>query len=534
MILADESKSTSSIVKPTRSDKKYVYESHVSKTITSAGAFSGGSTVTFYIYIGGKLGGKSIYFKDVTITGTYAAATTAENAPEKPTFSVDGGAVNGGSTTTIESTYATKIFYAWTASSEAPAVGNAAYTEVSGDSYVYTIPNTTATMYLHAYSWNNHSGSTYSDIKSAQFNVTKVYSPAKTWNFTSTPADVLEALDNTSNWNYDSGSGRYTNKSTVAADSELGTLTASSWSGIQVGGSIGAGNLRINKDAYIQINGGGYYYTIKSLKDGDVVKVRCYSANQTSDRSLTITGGDVTSASAPQSNNGYAETTITKDGDGDLRLTNTGGGINIMSIALNEDLPAAPTVAISTASGKTYATYVTSYALDFSTVSDDIKAYVAASDPAGGNITFTGKDAVPAGTPILVKTASAGATVNVPVASSAPGAVGTNKLVAGTGAAISYNAGESHFYYILTNGQFKPANNSVVAVGKAYLSLDAAASANELTISFDDEDGGVTGIQNLTPALSKGEGAVFDLQGRQVAQPAKGLYIVNGKKVVLK
>ena len=73
-----------------------------------------------------------------------------------------------------------------------------------------------------------------------------------------------------------------------------------------------------------------------------------------------------------------------------------------------------------------------------------------------------------------------------------------------------------------------------MAVGKAYLSLDAAATANELTISFDDEDGGVTGIQNLTPALSKGEGAVFDLQGRRVAQPAKGLYIVNGKKVVLK
>ncbi len=190
------------------------------------------------------------------------------------------------------------------------------------------------------------------------------------------------------------------------------------------------------------------------------------------------------------------------------------------------------TEAITTASGKTYATYVTTNALNFAAVSKEIKAYVAASAPSAGNITFTGKDEVPATTPILVKTASAGATVYVPVIPSAA-AISTNNLVAGTGAAINYNDG-GKYNYILTNGQFKPANNSVVAVGKAYLSLDAAAAANELTISFDDEDGGVTGIQNLTPALSKGEGAVFDLQGRRVAQPAKGLYIVNGKKVVLK
>ena len=62
---------------------------------------------------------------------------------------------------------------------------------------------------------------------------------------------------------------------------------------------------------------------------------------------------------------------------------------------------------------------------------------------------------------------------------------------------------------------------------RAYLT--AVGEARE--ISFE---GDVTGIENLTPALSQGEGAWFDLQGRRVAQPTKGLYIVNGKKVVLK
>ena len=204
----------------------------------------------------------------------------------------------------------------------------------------------------------------------------------------------------------------------------------------------------------------------------------------------------------------------------------TGGNIGVGPIKITG------CEAISTASGKTYATYVTTNGLNFSVVSDDIKAYVAASEAAAGKITFTGKDAVPAGTPILVKTTSKGATVNVPVATSAPAAVGTNKLVAGPGSAINYNDG-GKYNYILTNGQFKPANNSFVAVDKAYLSLGAAA-ANELTISFDDEDGGVTGIAEMKAMRNVENETFYDLQGRRVAQPTKGLYIVNGKKVVLK
>jgi hypothetical protein len=47
-------------------------------------------------------------------------------------------------------------------------------------------------------------------------------------------------------------------------------------------------------------------------------------------------------------------------------------------------------------------------------------------------------------------------------------------------------------------------------------------------------DGDATGINNLTPSLSKGEGEYFDLQGRKVAQPTKGVYIINGKKVVIR
>ncbi len=185
-------------------------------------------------------------------------------------------------------------------------------------------------------------------------------------------------------------------------------------------------------------------------------------------------------------------------------------------------------VAISTASGKNYATYVTTNALDFAAVSDEIKAYVAANTASAGSITFTGKDEVPASTPLLIKTASAGATVYVPVIASAD-AVGTNYLVAGDGGNVTYDASASHFYYILTSGEFKQANNSPVALGKAYLALPSAATSNELTINFDDEAGDVTGIATVSSKkLSNGE--YYNLNGQRVDASHKGIVIVNGKK----
>lgn len=46
--------------------------------------------------------------------------------------------------------------------------------------------------------------------------------------------------------------------------------------------------------------------------------------------------------------------------------------------------------------------------------------------------------------------------------------------------------------------------------------------------------GVTTAIDSLPSTLLESEGAWFDLQGRQVVQPTKGLYIVNGKKVIVK
>lgn len=66
---------------------------------------------------------------------------------------------------------------------------------------------------------------------------------------------------------------------------------------------------------------------------------------------------------------------------------------------------------------------------------------------------------------------------------------------------------------------------------KAYLALTKAQAGNIRAFLFNGET--VTGINAATTAVSNNEKA-YDLQGRRVQNLGKGLYIVNGKKVIKK
>lgn len=63
---------------------------------------------------------------------------------------------------------------------------------------------------------------------------------------------------------------------------------------------------------------------------------------------------------------------------------------------------------------------------------------------------------------------------------------------------------------------------------RAYLTA-VVSGAREIT--FEDETTGLTDVSSKT---SDGRGECFNLAGQRVAQPTKGLYIVNGRKVVIK
>ncbi len=72
-----------------------------------------------------------------------------------------------------------------------------------------------------------------------------------------------------------------------------------------------------------------------------------------------------------------------------------------------------------------------------------------------------------------------------------------------------------------------------LAAGKCWIELipTLAAHARRLSIVHEGE---TTGISTVKTTVDTKDAAVYDLQGRRVMQPTKGLFIVNGKKVVIK
>ena len=101
----------------------------------------------------------------------------------------------------------------------------------------------------------------------------------------------------------------------------------------------------------------------------------------------------------------------------------------------------------------------------------------------------------------------------------------------GTTAAMTGAAGN---IYVLNNGTqgvgfYKLKSTGTIGANKAYLTYSGS-----LAPEFFGFDGNTTGIDATLVNSEKVNSVVYDLQGRRVAQPTKGLYIVNGKKVVIK
>lgn len=73
-----------------------------------------------------------------------------------------------------------------------------------------------------------------------------------------------------------------------------------------------------------------------------------------------------------------------------------------------------------------------------------------------------------------------------------------------------------------------------IPANRAYLVVDGGPSSARSYLGFGDDDNS-TGIAMTEAMVIEGDSPVYDLSGRRVAgQPVKGIYVKNGKKVVIK
>lgn len=152
---------------------------------------------------------------------------------------------------------------------------------------------------------------------------------------------------------------------------------------------------------------------------------------------------------------------------------------------------------------------------------------------------FTKTDAIEAGKPYMVKLAeNAEDLTEISVAGVAINPTLNNIEV--TGATMIGNFEPTTVptgaFFISNNRWFEAAKNNPVNIKafRAYIELSQEATARGIKGIFSDLEGEVTGINSVNATEKKFDGTVYDLSGRKVAQPARGLYIVNGKKVVIK
>ena len=179
-----------------------------------------------------------------------------------------------------------------------------------------------------------------------------------------------------------------------------------------------------------------------------------------------------------------------------------------------------------------WATYCSPYALDLENATGLTEAYIVTGG-AGGVLAMTSVKGgiVPANTGLLLKGDEGTATI--PVVASSATDVSANKLVGVTAnTEIAAEAG-----YVLMNdatnglGFYLNSNAFTVGANTAYLPANFDGSSSR---GFFALDGDATGISTIAKSQEPNANSYYDLQGRRVAQPTKGLYIVNGKKVVVK
>lgn len=183
--------------------------------------------------------------------------------------------------------------------------------------------------------------------------------------------------------------------------------------------------------------------------------------------------------------------------------------------------------------GKEWTTFTSAYNLDFSSV-EGLTAYTAKYNEANDAVALTPVKKVAAHTGLILK-GEANTTYTLPIlASNEAGleAVTDNQLVDCVDAV--WSTGRKNDYF-LSNGKFVKSDNDGWALpGKSFLYISSGRvnqSESPLRVYVDNTATAINGITNNSVVKDE---AYYNLQGVKVQRPQHGVFIHNGKKVVLK
>ena len=194
----------------------------------------------------------------------------------------------------------------------------------------------------------------------------------------------------------------------------------------------------------------------------------------------------------------------------------------------------------ATVSALGYSTFSCDRALDLNKASAGLTAYSASV--SDGKVVLTKvTGTVAAKTGLLL----AGTTGTIPVVVSGTDISTTNLLKACVnGGTVTKSGTDDKYHYFLAGstaeniGFYNLATDTECGAGKAYLETTSPLATEgtggaRASWVFQDEEQETDGIQTAK-AVTYNDNVYYDLQGRKVAYPTKGLYIINGKKVVVK
>lgn len=292
-------------------------------------------------------------------------------------------------------------------------------------------------------------------------------------------------------------------------------------------------------DKYVFANNSGTYLTWRGNATGD-----CTNSNKGYTTSYNADYNTFTVAANPNvfgclsfgAKRGNEESTsqsyyiITKTGSFEKAGLDNYYDDNNSSAFTFEEVTYPNTVKFNDAQNINGVSHIATFSAPFATIIPaDVKAYYVSAKGTEATMTAIDAQAIPANQGVILTSESGAAATMVPAAGETAATITGNQLGHSAGAAKALTAGEG---YILGNGTegtaFYPCQAGSLPINKAYLLGNGGESA--IAMNFGNA---VTGI-NTIAAPASAKAPIFDLSGRRVVKATKGLYIQNGKKVIVK